>query len=119
MKLLFRRDAARDTKGFISREVVVTFLLHVRMEVTPAERDTIVNFGLGRKVFYQWEPLDVGKNAPIIDINISRLLEGFNMRFTDYVPMFEAEQEIRDNCEQFAFFLQKAANFQKEEVFQY
>jgi hypothetical protein len=121
MKIMFRRQILKETKGIINRQEETKFLLHIRMELTPTEVEIVNKFQLGRKQLYSWLPSDVKMKTEEIpmytqSITVAKVAAGQDLRFTDYVELLDAEEVITENAERLAELLKKGQKFQPEEV---
>jgi len=52
-------------------------------------------------------------------VTVGRLTSGYEMRFTDFVEMLEAEAAIRQKAEELAHIFKMAEQFQQEEVVEF
>ena len=123
MKLLFRREVQQETKGLLSRTTTPKFLVHARLELTPRERELADRFGLRSREIYAWLPSDLKyRNQDEMQptsITVEKLVQGYDLRFTEFVEMANAETVIRDKSEELSRIFQAADKFQKEEVFEF
>jgi hypothetical protein len=99
MNLRLRRQLPDDPGG------TTTFLLHVRIDAAPAERDLIRQFRLGEK-----ELVDTPMRVETL------IGAGQTLRFDDFEAMLEVEGALRRELERFAGLFRMAAKFQPEEV---
>ena len=121
VKMYFRRQLIKETKGIISRQEETKFLLHLRMELTPTETEIVNKFQLGRKELYSWLPSDIKMRPEQIDqmtqsITVAKVAAGYDMRFTDYVELLDAEAIVTKNAELLADLLKQGQKFEPEEV---
>jgi len=121
MKLLFRRQILKETKGLINRQEETKFLLHLRMELTTDEAGIINKFQLGRKELYAWLPSDIKmktEEIPMLtqSITVAKVAAGIDLRFTDYVELLDAEAIVTKNAELLANLLKEGKSFEPEEV---
>jgi len=121
VKMYFRRQLIKETKGIISRQEETKFLLHLRMELTPTETEIVNKFQLGRKELYSWLPSDIKMRPEQIDqltqsITVAKVAAGYDMRFTDYVELLDAEEIVTKNAELLADLLKQGQKFEPEEV---
>jgi hypothetical protein len=121
MKLYFRRQIVKETKGLINRQEETKFLLHLRMELTSPEVEIVNKFQLGRKELYSWLPSDIKMKTEEIpqftqSITVAKVATGCDLRFTDYVELLDAEEIVTQNAERLADLLKQGQKFEPEEV---
>jgi hypothetical protein len=120
MKLLFRREVLPGMSGKPPK-----FLVHARMQVTPEESELIDRFGLSLRELYAWTPRDIRyrneqEMHPLTQsVTVGRLTSGYEMRFTDFVEMLDAEASICRKAEELAHIFEMAEQFQQEEVVEF
>jgi len=122
MKLLLRRD---QKSGLLGRNV--TFMLEVRADLTPEERDNIKKYKLGDTMLYQKYEVDPGKgllgfasrlylNALNLTIKVDDLVEGKRVECKSIMEMLAAQAQIKEAAEAFKQVLDAASHFGGEEV---
>ena len=122
MNLLLRRDQRSGVMGG------VTFMLDVRADISPQERDSIVRYKFGKAVLYSRDQLvDPGKGllgvasrlafkAMNISVTVDDLAGGKRIECKDILEMLAVEEQIKDAAQTFKQILEAAAHFGGEEV---
>ena len=124
MKLLLRRDQRSGMMGMGS----MVFVLDVRAEIQPEERDHIARYKLGKTVLYsRGEIVDPGSGllglasrlafkAMNISVTVDDLVGGKRVECKDIVEMLAVEEQIVEAAKTFKSILFAAAWFGGEEV---
>lgn len=112
MKLLLRRELCPEPEDASARPIAMRFLMHVRMEAAPRERELIEQFQLGGKDLYS----GAGSTA----VSLEKLLgDEQTIRFGDFEAMLEAEKEMHHKFERLAELLHRAHRFQQEQILEH
>lgn len=122
MKLLLRRDQKSGLMGGMS------FLLSVRADLSPEERNHIAKYKLGNSVLYsRGQITDPGAGllglasrlafkAMNISVSVDDLVGGKRVECKDIVEMLAVEDQLKEACRTFKAVLGAAATFGGEEV---
>ncbi len=122
MKLLLKRDQKSGMMGKI------TFLLSVRAELTPDEKENIKKYKLGNTMLYEkMKTIDPGSGllgvasrlalkAINLTVSVSDLENGKQIECKDIVEMIAVEEQIKEAAQTFNSILTAAATFGGEEV---
>ena len=122
MKLLLRRN---QKSGLIGK---ITFVLDVRAELTPEEKNHIAKYKLGSTMLYERGKMtDPGSGLlglasrlafkmVNLTISVDDLSTGKQVECKDIVEMLAVEDQIKEACQTFQAVLKAAASFGCEEV---
>lgn len=122
MKLLLRRN---QKSGLIGK---VTFVLDVRAELTPEEKNHITKYKLGSTMLYERGKMtDPGSGLlglasrlafkmVNLTISVDDLSTGKQVECKDIVEMLAVEDQIKEACQTFQAVLKAAASFGGEEI---
>ena len=122
MKLLLKRDQKSGLMGKIS------FLLSVRAELTPEEKESIKKYKLGNTMLYEkLKTIDPGSGllgvasrlalkAINLTISVNDLESGKQVECKDIVEMIAVEEQIKEAAQTFRSVLAAASTFGGEEV---
>jgi hypothetical protein len=122
VKLLLKRDQKSGLMGKIS------FLLSVRAELSPEEKESIKKYKLGNTMLYErMKTIDAGSGLlgvasrmalKMINLTISvnDLESGKQVECKDIVEMIAVEEQIREAAQTFRAVLAAASTFGGEEV---
>lgn len=122
MKLLLKRDQKSGMMGKI------TFLLSVRAELTPEERENIKKYKLGNTMLYEkMKTIDPGSGllgaasrlalkAINLTISVNDLENGKQIECKDIVEMIAVEEQIKEAAQTFNSVLTAASTFGGEEI---
>lgn len=123
MKLLLRRN---QKSGMLSSKI--TFMLDVRAELTPEEKDSVKKYKMGDTMLYQkMEMTDRGSGLlglasrlafKMINLTVSvdDLVNGKHIECKDIVEMRAVEEQIKEASQNFKAILETAAHFGGEVV---
>lgn len=124
MKLLLRRNQRPGMLGMGS----MIFTLDIRADLTPDERQDIVDYKLGKTILYSRGEI-VDKGAGLlglasrlafrmmnISVSVDDLVVGKRIECKDIVEMLAVEDQIKEAAATFKSVLKAAANFGGEEV---
>lgn len=122
MKLLLRRD---QRPAMIGGKVV--FMLDVRADITPAEKELIRKYKLGESRLYESHEITGGSGllglasrlaykAVTLTVSVNDLANGKRVECKDIVEMLAIEEQIREAALTFSQVLHAAANFGGEEA---
>lgn len=126
MKLLLRRS--QRSTGLLGNKIV--FLLTVRADITPEEKNAISKYKLGNELLYQSKALDnvsegwkgVGQvllhRMMTLSITVNDLEHGKEIECKDIVEMLAAEEQVKESATVFKRLLHAASTFGGEEVFE-
>lgn len=122
MKLLLRREQKTSIWG------LTTFVLSVRADFTPDERDNIQKYRLGSNVLYsRQEVTDPGSgilglvsrlaiHAMNISVTVAELLPGKRLEFKTIEEMAFVENELKAACEHLKSAIGASAGYGGEEI---
>ncbi|MGE0356482.1 MAG: hypothetical protein AB7P08_06145 [Burkholderiales bacterium] len=122
MKLLLKREQKSGLMGKVS------FLLSVRAELTPEEKESIKKYKLGNTMLYEkLKTIDPGAGLlgvasrmalKMINLTISvnDLESGKQVECKDIVEMIAVEEQIKEAAQTFRAVLAAASTFGGEEV---
>lgn len=122
MKLLLRRD---QRPALIGGKVV--FMLDVRADITPAEKELVRKYKLGDSKLYESHEITGGSGllglasrlaykAVTLTVSVNDLANGKRVECKDIVEMLAIEEQIREAALTFSQVLHAAANFGGEEA---
>ena len=128
MKLLLRRNQKSGMMGMGK----VTFVLDVRVQVSPEMLALVKKYKMGKEILYYKEKVDLSDYwllGPFrqfiraiaarlwdIKITVDELVKGKHMECKDIREMLDAEEQIREASSTFKQILKSAAHFGGEEV---
>lgn len=122
MKVLLRRNQKTGITGNVN------FVLDVRAELTPEEKNHVSKYKLGQTMLYQrHEMVDKGSGllglasrlifrATNLSVSVDDLAKGKQIACKDVVEMLAVEEQVRSACQTFRNVLRAAASFGGEEV---
>lgn len=121
MKVLLRRDQKSSMMGKIS------FLLHVRAELSEEEHAHVKKYKLGDTVLYERDKITGGSgllgvasrlalNMMNISVSVDDLQDGKQIECKSIVEMLAVEEQLREACQTFKAVLMAATHFGGEEV---
>ncbi len=118
MKLLLRRS---QKSGMLGGQ---TFVLDVRAELTPEERQNIDKYGLANTLLYSHEAETAGAGfigwvateLSALSVTVGDLTKGKRIDCKSILQMLGAEQQIKEAARNFKHVLDAASQFGGEEV---
>lgn len=123
MKLLLRRS---ERSGMLGKLI---YVLEVRAEVSPDERNSIAKYKFGPSILYSkkgkptgdmntWS--GIGHNllhyAMDLTVSVNDLVNGKRIECKDIMEMLGAEEQIKEAAQMFGNVLRAASQFGGEEV---
>jgi hypothetical protein len=124
MKLLLRRD--QRAGGMLGNKVI--FVLHVRADIAPEEKEAISKYKLGDCMLYARERLRLEeeslkgaakfwlKHMLNLTVQVRDLVEGKTIECKDIMEMLAVEEQLKEAAEAFGMMLRAAMHFGGEEV---
>ena len=122
MKVLLKRDQ-KHKKGIISSSV--TFILHIRAELTPEEKEHVDKYDLGNTLLYssldETERQDASFLAEMlsIEVRVFNLIHGHEIECKDIFQMIAVEGQLKEACKHFKQILDISAQFGGEEILEF
>jgi hypothetical protein len=118
MKLLLRRDQKKGMMGGM------TFLLHVKADLSEEEKANITKYGLSLTTLYEREKMPEGGSfvsryafaMTNLSVSVNDLWVGKKLECKSIVEMLAMEEQIKEACKVFNSVLQAAARFGGEEI---
>lgn len=124
MRLLLRRD--QRTGGMLGNKPI--FVLHIRADIAPEEREAISKYKLGDCLLYTRERVRLEeesvkgvakawlKHMLNLTVQVKDLVEGKTIECKDIMEMLAAEEQLKEAGEAFIAMLRAAVHFGGEEV---
>ncbi len=124
MKLLLRRE--QRAGGVLGNKMI--FVLHVRADVEPKEREAISKYKLGDCLLYERTPNGLGdeswgaiakalvRHAMNITVKARDLVEGKTIECKDILEMLAVEEQLKEAGQAFVMMVRAAMHFGGEEV---
>jgi hypothetical protein len=124
MRMLLRRD--QRTGGMLGNKAI--FVLHVRADIAPEEREAITKYKLGDCALYRREQVRVEeataggfakawvKHMLNLTVQVKDLVDGKTIECKDILEMLAVEEQLKEAGEAFVAMLRAAMHFGGEEV---
>ena len=116
MKLTVKRDQS-DIKGFFGGHKGVSFKLHYKCDIEPAERLLIEKYKIGEDIIESFES-GTGDNKYKINITVNHLTRGNFEQTRNLGDLQSLEEKVVRACQQLKLALKVMSTFGGEETYE-